>query len=61
MSSFLKARRLSLQQNRIREAMRRVDPEGVLIWSLQQTTVSQRSYNVRSPGRDTLLKYIIAR
>ena len=49
MSGFLKARGLCLQQSRIREAMRRVDPEGVLIRSLQLTTISRRSYNVHQP------------
>lgn len=64
MTGFLKARGLFLQQSRIREAMRRVDPEGVLIRSFQLTTVSRRSYNVHQPlqlwhldGNHKLIRY----
>ena len=64
MLGFLKARGLCLQQSRVREAMRRVDPEGVLIRSLQLTTVSRRSYNVHQPlqlwhldGNHKLIRY----
>lgn len=49
MTGFLRARGLCLQQSRIREAMRRTDPEGVLVRSLQLTTVARRRYNVRCP------------
>ena len=44
MTGFLRARGLHLRQSRIRDAMRRTDLEGVLVRSLQLTTVARRSY-----------------
>lgn len=49
MTGFLLARGLRVQQERIRESMRRVDPEGVLLRSLQLNTVNRRQYSVYSP------------
>ena len=67
MTGFLRARGLHLQQSKIREAMRRTDPEGVLVRSLQLTTVARRSYNVHCPlqlwhldGNHKLIRYKLA-
>lgn len=49
MTGFLLARGLRVQQERIRESMRRVDPEGVLLRALQLNTVNRRQYSVYSP------------
>ena len=48
MTGFLLARGLRVQQERIRESMRRVDPEGVLLRALQLNTVNRRQYSVYS-------------
>ena len=47
--SFLRGRGIHVQQFRLRESMRRSDPEGVLLRALQLTPVSRRVYNVKSP------------
>ena len=49
MSGFLLARGLQIQQARVREALRRTDPDGVLLRSLQLRTIARRRYNVKSP------------
>lgn len=49
MTGFLLARGLRVQQERIRESMRRVDPEGVLLRALQLNTVNRGQYSVYSP------------
>ena len=49
MSGFLLARGLRIQQARVREALRRTDPDGVLLRSLQLRTIARRRYNVKSP------------
>lgn len=49
MTGFLLSRGLRIQQTRIRESMRRVDPEGVLLRALQLNTVNRREYSVYSP------------
>ena len=38
-----------IQQTRIRERMRRVNPEGVLLRALELRTVRRRRYQVRGP------------
>ena len=38
-----------IQQNRIRECMRRVNPEGVRLRALELRTVQRRRYQVRGP------------
>lgn len=49
MTGFLKARGIVLQQSRIREAMRRVNPEGTLSQALRIQCLNRRSYQVASP------------
>ena len=49
MTGFLKARGIVLQQSRIREAMRRVNPEGTLSRALRIQCLNRRSYQVASP------------
>jgi hypothetical protein len=49
MTGFLLSRGIRVQQERIRLSMRRVDPEGVLLRSLQLTTVNRRRYQVYAP------------
>ena len=65
MTGFLRARGIHVQQIRIREAMRRSDPEGVLLRSLQLTPISRRVYNVTCPlalwhldGHHKLIRYV---
>ena len=55
---------VGLQQSRVRESMRRSDPEGILIRALQLTPISRRTYNVSSPlalwhldGNHKLIRY----
>ncbi len=54
-----------IQQIRIRECMRRVNPEGVLLRALELRTVRRRRYQVRGPlalwhidGNHKLIRYI---
>jgi len=49
MTGFLKARGIVLQQRRIREAMRRVNPEGTLSRALRIQCLNRRSYQDTSP------------
>ena len=49
MTGYLKARGIHVQQLRIRESMKRSDPEGVLLRTLQLTPCMRRVYNVKSP------------
>ena len=49
MRGHLLARGIKLQENRVREVMRRADPEGVLVRALQLRTTHRRIYNVRGP------------
>lgn len=65
MTGFLRARGINVQQIRVREAMKRSDPEGVLLRSLQLTPISRRVYNVISPlalwhldGHHKLIRYV---
>ena len=65
MIGFLQARGINVQQIRVREAMKRSDPEGVLLRSLQLTPISRRVYNVISPlalwhlgGHHKLIRYV---
>ncbi|KAK2571868.1 hypothetical protein P5673_003276 [Acropora cervicornis] len=46
MTGFLQARGLRIQQSRIREAMRRVNPVGVLLRALELRTIHRRRYQV---------------
>ena len=66
MTGFLKARGLRIQQSRIREAMRRVNPVGVLLRALELCTIHRRRYQVCGPfalwhidGNHKLIKYLL--
>ena len=47
MIGYLKVRNIIVQEKRLREALRRVDPEGVLLRSLQLKVISRRKYKVK--------------
>ena len=47
MIGYLKVRHIIVQEKRLREAMRRVDPEGDLSKSLQLKVISRRKYKVK--------------
>ena len=49
MKGFLLASGIRVQELRIREAMRRVDPEGVVLRALQSRPVLRRKYSVPGP------------
>ncbi|KXJ28720.1 hypothetical protein AC249_AIPGENE19430 [Exaiptasia diaphana] len=49
MTGLLRARGINVQQFRVRESMRRSDPEGVLLRALQLTPISRRVYKVKCP------------
>ena len=49
MTGFLRSRGLRVQQCRIREAMRRVNPAGVLLRALELRTIHRRRYQVYGP------------
>lgn len=49
MSGLLLGRGLRIQQSSIRECMRRVNPEGVLLRALELRLIQRRSYYVQGP------------
>ena len=49
MTGFLQSRELRFQQKRIREAMRRVYPAGVILRALEMRTIHRRRYRVPGP------------
>ena len=49
MTGYLAVRGVRIQQRRIRESMRRVDPEGTLIQALELNVINRRRYSVPSP------------
>lgn len=49
MTGYLLARGVRVQQRKIRESMRRVDPQGTLIRALEINVIHRRSYSVPSP------------
>lgn len=49
MLAFLETKGLRVQEKRVRESMHRVDPEGVLLRTLELQTTHRRGYNVYSP------------
>ena len=64
MTGFLRSRGLRIQQRRIREAMRRVNPAGVLLRALELRTIHRRRYQVPGPlalwhidGNHKLIRY----
>ncbi|XP_046858604.1 uncharacterized protein LOC124452053 [Xenia sp. Carnegie-2017] len=46
---FLRARGYNIQHQRVREALRRVDPEGVLLRAIELNVIKRKPYNVKSP------------
>ena len=66
MTGALLSRGIRVSQVRIREAMRRVNPEGVLLRALTINTVNRRKYQVHSPlslwhidGNHKLIRLVI--
>ena len=66
MTGFLQARGLRIQQSRIREAMRRVNPVGVLLRALELRTIHRRRYQVYGllalwhiDGNHKLIRYLL--
>ena len=64
MTGFLLSRNIRVQQQRIREAMRRVNPEGTVLRALELNVVRRRKYQVKSPlalwhidGNHKLVRY----
>ena len=64
-TGFLLSRNLRIQQQRICEAMRRVNLEGTLLRALELNIVQRRKYQVRSPlalwhidGSHKLVRYV---
>lgn len=65
MKGFLVATGVKVQEDRVRESMRRVDPEGILLRSLQFNPVVRRTYKVAGPlslwhmdGNHKLIAYV---
>ena len=68
MFGYLRSRGIRIQQNRVRDAMRRVDPEGTILRALQMNVIQRRVYSVPSPlalwhidGNHKLIRYILYR
>ena len=64
MSGYLRTRGFRIQQKRIRESMRRVDPQGTLLRALEMNVIHRRVYSVPSPlalwhidGNHKLIRY----
>lgn len=64
-TGLLRARGVYMQQSRIRQSMRRVDPEGTLLRALELNIVHRRWYSVASPlslwhidGNHKLIRYV---
>ena len=47
MTGYLKVRNIIVQEKRLEEIMRKVDPEGVLLRLLQLKVISRRKYKVK--------------
>ena len=65
-TGLLRARGIHMQQTRIRQSMRRVDPEGVLLRALEINIIWRRHYSVAGPlslwhidGNYKLIRYDI--
>ena len=65
-TGLLRARGIHMQQDRIRQSMHRVDPEGVLLRALELNIIRRRHYNVAGPlslwrvdGNHKLIPYVI--
>ena len=64
MKGLLKSQNYKIQQHRVRECMRRVNPEGVVLRRLELRTVQRRRYHVSGPlalwhidGNHKLIRY----
>ena len=64
MTGLLRARGVYMQQARIRQSMRRVDPEGTLLRALELNIIRRRQYGVAGPlslwhidGNHKLIRY----
>lgn len=62
---FLRIKNVNVQQHRAREALRRVDPEGVLLRAIELNVVVRQPYHVASPlslwhidGHHKLIRYV---
>ncbi len=67
LSSYLRSRGIHIQQKRVRQAMRRVDPEGTILRALEMNVIKRRVYSVPSPlalwhidGNHKLIRYILS-
>ena len=49
MRSYLRSNGYNILEYRVRESMRRVDPEGVMLRTLQSRPVARRKYKVAGP------------
>jgi hypothetical protein len=65
MTGHLRSRGMRIQQKKIRESMRRVDPQGTLIRALEMNIIHRRAYSVPSPlalwhidGNHKLIRYV---
>ena len=65
-TGLLRARGVYMQQARIRQSMRRVDPEGILLRALEMNTIRRRRYSVAGPlslwhidGNHKLIRYVV--
>lgn len=65
-TGLLRARGVYLQQARIRQSIRRVDPEGILLRALEMNIIRRRHYSVAGPlslwhidGNHKLIRYVI--
>ena len=65
-TGLLRARNVYMQQARIRQSMRRVDPEGILLRALELNTIRRRQYSVAGPlslwhidGNHKLIRYVV--
>lgn len=64
MSGILESRKVRVQESRVRSSMRNVDPEGVLLRSMQVKLIYRRKYSVAGPlslwhldGNHKLIRY----
>ena len=48
-TGLFRARDIHMQRTRIRQSMRRVDPEGVLLRALEMNIIRRRHYSVAGP------------
>ena len=65
MRGHLLSKGLKIQEDRVRVAMRRLDPEGVLLRALQIRVTHRRTYNVKAPlslwhmdGHHKLIRFV---